>query len=65
MLKLYKTAEIAEKMVYYVDCNVNSGIQYIRDEIHFIAKKNIIRNNFWLLMDICPNTIIIFLNSYI
>jgi hypothetical protein len=41
MLELYKTPEISEKMVYYVDCNVNNGIQYVRDEIHFIAKKNI------------------------
>lgn len=41
MLKLYNTPEISEKMVYYVDCNVNNGIQYIRDEVHFIAKKNI------------------------
>lgn len=41
MMQLYETTAILDRMVYYVDCNLNNGIQYIRDEVHFIAKKNI------------------------
>lgn len=41
MTQLYETTDILDRMVYYVDCNLNNGIQYIRDEVHFIAKKNI------------------------
>jgi replication-associated recombination protein RarA len=41
MMQLYETSTILDRMVYYVDCNLNNGIQYIRDEVHFIAKRNI------------------------
>ena len=39
--RLYGTSDIVSKMAFYVNCVNNSGIQYIRNEINFIAKRNI------------------------
>jgi hypothetical protein len=39
--RMYVEDHVISKMAFYLNCNDNNGIQYIRDEVSFIAKSNL------------------------